>query len=141
MSSKLAVPFFISTSNGWEFCHSAFSSAFGVASILVSNKCILIAIPSYCINLHLPDNIWGRISFHMLICYPYIIFLEKEMATHSSILAWKIPRIEQPGGIQSMGSQRVRHDWATKYVFSLVRCLLRSLTYILIRLCFLTVER
>ena len=36
--------------------------------------------------------------------------LEKEMATHSSILAWKIPWIEEPGGLQSMGSQRVGHD-------------------------------
>ena len=36
--------------------------------------------------------------------------LEKEMATHSSIFAWRIPRTEEPGGLQSMGSQRVRHD-------------------------------
>ena len=36
--------------------------------------------------------------------------LEKEMATHSSILAWRIPWIEEPGGLQSMGLQRVRHD-------------------------------
>ena len=36
--------------------------------------------------------------------------LEKEMATHSSILAWRIPWTEQPGGLQSMGSQRVGHD-------------------------------
>ena len=36
--------------------------------------------------------------------------LEKEMATHSSILAWKTPWIEEPGGLQSMGSQRVGHD-------------------------------
>ena len=35
--------------------------------------------------------------------------LEKEMATHSSILAWKIPWVEEPGGLRSMGSQRVRH--------------------------------
>ena len=39
--------------------------------------------------------------------------LEKEMATHSSILAWKIPWMEEPGRLQSMGSQRVRHDWET----------------------------
>ena len=39
--------------------------------------------------------------------------LEKEMATHSSILAWEIPWIEKPGGLQSVGSQRVGHDWAT----------------------------
>ena len=36
--------------------------------------------------------------------------LEKEMATHSSILAWKIPWTEKPGGLQLMGSQRVGHD-------------------------------
>ena len=39
--------------------------------------------------------------------------LEKEMATHSSTLAWRIPRTEGPGGLQSMGLQTVRHDWAT----------------------------
>ena len=36
--------------------------------------------------------------------------LEKEMATHSSTLAWRIPRTEEPGGLQSMGSQRVGHN-------------------------------
>ena len=36
--------------------------------------------------------------------------LEKEMATHSSILAWRIPRTEEPGGLQSMELQRVGHD-------------------------------
>ena len=36
--------------------------------------------------------------------------LEKEMATHYSILAWRIPWIEKPGRLQSVGSQRVRHD-------------------------------
>ena len=36
--------------------------------------------------------------------------LEKEMATHSSILAWRIPLTEEPGGLQSMSSQRVRHS-------------------------------
>ena len=38
--------------------------------------------------------------------------LEEEMATHSSILAWKIPWTEEPGGLQSTGSQRVGHDWS-----------------------------
>ena len=36
--------------------------------------------------------------------------LEKEMATHSSTLAWKIPWMEEPGGLQSMGLQRIRYD-------------------------------
>ena len=39
--------------------------------------------------------------------------LEKGMAIHSLILAWRIPRTEEPGGLQSIGSQRVRHDCAT----------------------------
>ena len=39
--------------------------------------------------------------------------LEKAMATHSSILAWEIPWTEEPGGLESMGSQRVRHNCAT----------------------------
>ena len=38
--------------------------------------------------------------------------LEKEMATHSSVLAWRIPGMGEPGGLQSMGSHRVRHDWS-----------------------------
>ena len=38
---------------------------------------------------------------------------EKAMAPHSSILAWKIPWTEEPGRLQSMGSRRVGHDWAT----------------------------
>ena len=40
--------------------------------------------------------------------------LEKGMATHSSILAWEMPWTEEPGGLQSMGLQRVRHDIVTK---------------------------
>ena len=38
--------------------------------------------------------------------------LEKEMATHSSVLAWRIPGTEKPGGLLSMGSHRVGHDWS-----------------------------
>ena len=41
--------------------------------------------------------------------------LEEEMATHSSILAWEIPWTEEPGGLQSMGLQRVGHDLVTKH--------------------------
>ena len=42
--------------------------------------------------------------------------LEKEMAAHSSILAWEIPWTEEPGGLQSMGSQRVGHNLATQQI-------------------------
>ena len=41
--------------------------------------------------------------------------LQKEMATHSSILAWKIPRTEEPGGLQSMGLKRVRYNLANEH--------------------------
>ena len=41
--------------------------------------------------------------------------LEDEMATHSSILAWKIPWSEEPGGLQSTGLQRVGHNWASTH--------------------------
>ena len=43
--------------------------------------------------------------------------LEKEMATHSSILAWRIPWTEEPGELQSMGLQRVEHDRVTILLF------------------------
>ena len=52
---------------------------------------------------------WIRIQ----ICWCLNSILEKEMATHSSVLAWKIPWTEGPGGLQSLGLQRVGHDWAT----------------------------
>ena len=44
--------------------------------------------------------------------------LEKEMAIHSRTIAWKIPWAEEPGRLQSMGLQRVRHDWATSLHFT-----------------------
>ena len=52
-----------------------------------------------------------RCGFH-----PWVgkIPLEEEMVTHSSVAAWKIPWTEEPGGLQSPGSQRVRHDSATE---------------------------
>ena len=43
--------------------------------------------------------------------------LEEGMAIHSSILAWEIPWTEDPGGLQSMGPQRVRHNWVANYYY------------------------
>ena len=43
--------------------------------------------------------------------------LEEGMASHSSVPAWRIPRTEEPGGLQSRGSQRVRHDWVTWHIY------------------------
>ena len=59
---------------------------------------------------------WGREESDMterLHCTFHFHALKKEMATHSSTLAWEIPWMEEPGRLQSMGSGRVRHDWAT----------------------------
>ena len=48
--------------------------------------------------------------------------LEKGMDTQSSILAWRIPWTGEPGRLQSMGSQRVRHNWAMKHIFIFMLC-------------------
>ena len=48
--------------------------------------------------------------------------LEKEMATHSGTLAWKIPWMEEPSRLQSIGLQRVRHDWGTSLHLTSLQC-------------------
>ena len=52
--------------------------------------------------------------FHLLLFYPILRVVcslsEQEMATHSSVLAWRVLRMEEPGGLLSMGSHRVRHN-------------------------------
>ena len=61
--------------------------------ILSSASLILLFVPS-------------RVFFYLIYC----IILEREMATHSSVLAWRIPGMEEPSGLPSMGSHRVGHD-------------------------------
>ena len=59
---------------------------------------------------------WGRSSWTRLSDFAFTFHfhaLEKEMATHSSVLAWRIPGTGEPGGLPSMGSHRVGHDWET----------------------------
>ena len=53
---------------------------------------------------------WARLSDFTFTFHFHA--LEKEMATHSSVLAWRIPGTEEPSGLPSMGSHRVRHDWS-----------------------------
>ena len=55
--------------------------------------------------------------------------LEKETATHSSILAWRVPWTEEPCGLQSMGSRRIRHDWVTN-TFTFLTCVITNTCYI-----------
>ena len=81
-----------------------------------------------------------RLHFHFSLSS-----LEKEMATHSSVLAWRIPGTGEPGGLPSMGSHRVGHDWSDlataaavyRYICQQTRCrihhfsLLNKITQIL----------
>ena len=53
---------------------------------------------------------WIFHSLNRCFLYAYFHALEKEMATHSSVLAWRIPGMGEPGGLQSMGSLRVGHN-------------------------------
>ena len=53
---------------------------------------------------------WTRLS-DFTFTFPFHA-LEKEMATHSSVLAWRIPGTGEPGGLPSMGSHNVGHDWS-----------------------------
>ena len=77
------------------------------------------ALEAWSLNHWTTSEVPGRVSRHVSRWRQtyFSLFkggkLEKEMATHSSILAWRIPRTKEPGGLQSMGSQRVGHNWAT----------------------------
>ena len=74
-------------------------------------------------RLHVTEplsNSWKRLEEKFVLAsgvrhfgFPHVWLLEKAMAPHSSTLAQKIPWMEEPGRLQSMGSLRVRHDWAT----------------------------
>ena len=76
-------------------------------------------------NCHLCLNIWNISDFSYVHTYTYIYthisdfpfsfhfpVLEKEVATHSSVFAWRIPGTAEPGGLLSMGSHRVGHNWS-----------------------------
>ena len=60
------------------------------------------------VHLYMEQYTWTRPSDFTFTFHFHA--LEKEMATHSSVLAWRIPGTEEPGGLPSMGSHRVGHD-------------------------------
>ena len=73
---------------------------------------------------------------HFFFCAPQYPLLEKEMATHSSVLAWRIPGMREPGGLPSVGSHRVGHDWSNlvpfiDFYYSLSNTLSLSLQHLL----------
>ena len=61
------------------------------------------------IHLYMEQYTWTRLSDFTFTFHFHA--LEKEMATQSSVLAWRMPGTEEPGGLPSMGSHRVGHDW------------------------------
>ena len=91
---QMAVPFSTYPSKESSCCFTSLT-VFGGVSVLDfghSSRCILVS--HGCFHLHFPND----------------IRLEKEMAAHSSVLTWRIPWAEEPGGLQSMGLQGVGHD-------------------------------
>ena len=64
-------------------------------------------------------NFLASFSFLLLLCSNLALKSEKAMAAHSSTLAWKIPWTEEPGGLQSIRSRRVGHDWDFTFTFHL----------------------
>ena len=95
-----------------------------------SNTCPLLLAGEF-LTPGPPGKHWSSLTNSNLL-----MFLEKEMAPHSSILAWKISWTEEPGGLQSMGSQRVGHDgamdtlWCSGYLVFVTK----TLTYVSSRL-------
>ena len=83
--------------------YSSFSS-FCISSIVKK----LFISPSFYVHCYIEFFI----SFYYLFYVCRLCSVEKEMATNSSILTWRIPWTKKPGGLQSMGLQRVRHDWS-----------------------------
>ena len=65
---------------------------------------------AWCAAVHGVAKSWTRLSDFTFTFHFHA--LEKEMAIHSSVLAWRIPRTGEPGGLLSMGSHKVRHDWS-----------------------------
>ena len=88
---------------GW---HSAFPSPSGLISEAPDEKLFFV-------DTGFKDKGEEGFQWRFMAISRYLSHLvEKEMATHSSILAWRIPGSEQPGGLPSMGSHRVGHDWS-----------------------------
>ena len=75
----------------------------------------LMICSGHCLSMRAPyilGSVSGLILLHSSIWLLLDQYLEKEMETHSCVLAWRIPGTGGPGGLPSMGSHRVRHDWS-----------------------------
>ena len=98
--------FFVFGKDAWyDFNFLKFiKTSFMVLPMLYPGGCSMYAWENMCSAA----DIWN-----LCICLLGSSIMEKAMAPHSSTLAWKIPWTEEPGRLQSIGSHRVRHDWAT----------------------------
>ena len=73
---------------------------------------------------------WARLSDFTFTFHFYA--LEKEMATHSSVLAWRIPGTAEPGGLPSVGSHTVGHDWSDLAAAAPIACVIMGNTHLFI---------
>ena len=93
--------------------------AFTIISIKIPRGCLIDIGKQILMERQnsVTKKIWKKLmleeSLYLILRLTTKLYLEKEMATHSSILAWRIPGSEEPGGLLSMGSQSVRHNWVT----------------------------
>ena len=103
-------------------CHVSYLLQFTIAPQFFLDFHVLNTLEhwSYLVNVPLSGDELFSLKCVLCLKYTWNLFLvwgrsysEKAMAPHSSTLAWKIPWMEEPGGLQSMGLLRVRHDWAT----------------------------
>ena len=104
---------------GWTFFGKVMSLLFNMLSRLVIREGNGTPLQYSCLENPMDGGTWRAAVHGVTECWTrlsdftftfHFHALEKEMATHSSVLAWRIPGTGEPGGLPSMGSHRVRHD-------------------------------
>ena len=99
-------PFLLGYPVGWHIIVHSILRIFCISEVSVISSPLFPILSIWVLSLFLLASLARCLS----ILFTLSRSLEKEMATHSSILAWRIPWTKEPGGLQSMGSQRVGHD-------------------------------
>jgi len=107
---RVAIPF--SRGSSWPRDQTRSPALQQILYHMSQKYCLCVNVYLY---LYININLWETASFTRthLIIDSQVYLVEKAMAPHSSTLAWKIPWTEKPGGLQSMGSLRVGHNWTT----------------------------
>ena len=118
---SIGIPITWFTCLAWNQCQCTFSCLFGTHSEGHSREGSGTPLQSSCLENPMDGGAWWAVVHGVtknppqLSDLPFTFHfhaLEKEMAAHSSVLAWRIPGMGEPGGLLSMGSHRVRHDWS-----------------------------